>query len=501
MRDDVGEGKTRIGAARSHLPDYRRAELPSYPGSFWRLVGPGAVLVGLAIGAGELIIWPTAVGRYGAGMIWAAGLGILLQMIINLEIARYALATGETVYTGYARLWRGFAILFIVLNVTSWLLPGWARSCGEAFRALILGPQTTALEGGPDWVWTTLTFFIVALMLFGPKVVYRSVERCTSAMVVIAVLGLIVLAALLGSTELWLAVARGAVNFGHKEAGVSYPQFFSWIVFAGAGGTANLFFCFYLRDKNMGMGGRIPVLRNILRDREPRDSLTGYRFPDNRENRGRWRRWWRHAIREQLVFFWFLNSFTILLFIFASLAVVHPLTEAGVVQWEGLRAFYQGKEIGFLAMEAVALGRVFPPLTTVFLLVAVATLLSTQLTLVDGVSRSISDIVHTNFRVARGRPLGFWYAVVAAAWMILGCFLTWVLETSTRAQSFLFLTGFSGGIAMAIYCPLTLLLNRRFLPTSARPGPWMTILMGLVSLFYVGYAVYSVFTLLQARSL
>jgi hypothetical protein len=85
--------------------------------------------------------------------------------------------------------------------------------------------------------------------------------------------------------------------------------------------------------------------------------------------------------------------------------------------------------------------------------------------------------------------------VVAGAWILLGCFLTYVLETSTRAQSFLFLTGFSGGIAMAIYCPLTLVMNRRFLPAAATPGWIMTALMALTSLFYAGYAVYSILTL------
>ena len=88
---------------------------------------------------------------------------------------------------------------------------------------------------------------------------------------------------------------------------------------------------------------------------------------------------------------------------------------------------------------------------------------------------------------------------MAGAWIFLGCFLSYVLETSTRAQSFLFLTGFSGGIAMAIYCPLTIVLNRRFLPAIARPGRWMTALMIFVSLFYMGYAVYSVITFIQAR--
>ncbi len=482
----------------AHLPPFELAELPPYPGSFWRVVGPGAVLLGLSIGAGELIIWPTVVARYGAGMIWAAGVGIVLQMIINLELARYTLATGETAYTGYARLWRGFAFIFILLTLTSWLLPGWARSCGEAVRALVLGPQATARDGGPDWAWTTLTFAVVALILFGPKVVYRSVEISTEAMIVVALVGLIILAAVMGSPEAWARLGKGALNLGYKEPEVNYAEFFSWVVFAGAGGTANLFYTFYLRDKNLGMGIHVPVLTNILRDRCPRDSLTGYRFPDHPVQHRRWQRWWRHAVQDQVLFFWFLNSVTILLFIFASLAVVLPLTERGEITWQGTKAFYQGKEIGFLALEAMALGRLFRGATTLFLLVAVATLLSTQLTLVDGVSRSLADIVHTNFSRARGRPLGFWYAVTAVSWIILGCLLTYVLETSTRAQSFLFLTGFSGGIAMALYCPLTLLMNRRFLPRSARPGWFMTVLMVGVSSFYIGYAACSIVMLVAS---
>jgi hypothetical protein len=421
-----------------------------------------------------------------------------LQLIINLELSRYALATGETAYTGFARLWRGFGPLFILLTMTSWLLPGWARSCGEALRALVLGPTVGPHEGGADWMWTTVTFAGVALIIFGPKVVYRSVEISTEAMIIVAIGGLVILALILGSSGTWVELGRGVINFGHKEPDVRYAEFFSWVVFAGAGGTANLFLTFYLRDKNLAMGAHVPVLTNILRDQEARDSLTGFRFPDTPEARREWRRWWKHAIQDQSLFFWLLNSLTILLFIFASLAVMHPLTQQGVIRWEGMKALYEGKEISFLALEALALGNIFKLATAIFLLVAVATLLSTQLTLVDGVSRSIADIIHTNFRWARSRPIGVWYARIAIAWIALGCLLTFVLETSTRAQGFLFLTGFSGGIAMAIYCPLTMLMNRRFLPESVRPGRLMMTLMTVVSLFYIGYAVYSVYTLAAA---
>ena len=40
------------------LPPFQSADLSDKSKSFWQLVGPGAILVGLAIGSGELILWP-----------------------------------------------------------------------------------------------------------------------------------------------------------------------------------------------------------------------------------------------------------------------------------------------------------------------------------------------------------------------------------------------------------------------------------------------------------
>ena len=53
-------------------------------------------------------------------------------------------------------------------------------------------------------------------------------------------------------------------------------------------------------------------------------------------------------------------------------------------------------------------------------------------------------------------------------------------------------SAFFGGIAMAVYTPLTLILNRRLLPCALRPGPTKTTLLAAVSAFYVVFAVFSV---------
>ena len=123
------------------LEKFREADLPQRTKSFWQMAGPGAVLVGLSIGAGEIIIWPTTIAKYGAGMAWAAAVGVFLQVWINLEVARWTVATGETVYTGFSRVWRGFAPVFILLTIMGWLAPGWAQASGSALKALFVGPE------------------------------------------------------------------------------------------------------------------------------------------------------------------------------------------------------------------------------------------------------------------------------------------------------------------------------------------------------------------------
>ena len=45
------------------MSDFQIKDLPERTQSFWKIAGPGAVLVGLSIGAGEIIIWPSIVAE------------------------------------------------------------------------------------------------------------------------------------------------------------------------------------------------------------------------------------------------------------------------------------------------------------------------------------------------------------------------------------------------------------------------------------------------------
>ena len=114
----------------------READMPPRKTSLWRLTGPGAVMIGLAIGSGELILWPWITAKLGTSMIWAAALGVFVQLWINIEIGRWAVATGESAFTGFARLSRFFVYFFLTLMFIGAFLPGWGRALGTTIIIL-----------------------------------------------------------------------------------------------------------------------------------------------------------------------------------------------------------------------------------------------------------------------------------------------------------------------------------------------------------------------------
>ena len=75
--------------------------------------------------------------------------------------------------------------------------------------------------------------------------------------------GLIVVACVVGTEATWQELGAGIINVGYKAPDFPIKELFIALVFAGAGGTSNLFYCFYLRDKNIGMGALIPDMQNL----------------------------------------------------------------------------------------------------------------------------------------------------------------------------------------------------------------------------------------------
>jgi hypothetical protein len=466
------------------LEPLKTQDLPERTLPFWKMTGPGAILVGLSIGAGELILWPWITARFGAGMAWAAALGVFIQLWLNFEVGRWAISTGESAFTGYARLWRGFVPFFLVINFIIMILPGWARASGNALRALIFGPEGP----GPDWVWTAVTFAGIALILFGPKTFYAAIERSISALVVIITLGMMYVFYRTVDSETLAEFGRGLINVGRLETADDFTgmNLFSAVVFAGAGGISNLFYAYYLRDKRIGMGARVPRLINPLRGTEEADIATGFIFEDSPENTRRFRDWFRFVKLDQTLYFWLLNSFTMFLFMFGSLAVLH---KNGVVP-ERSNIVY---ELATILKDIMG-----TPGLYIYLIVGMAALFSTQLTFVDGGSRVFADLLHTNVARFRAVPQSRLYVWFAVGGMIVGVISTFLFENMLSGFDVILYNALANGLAMAVYVPCTLIVNLRYLPKSARPGPLNIAMVSVAAAVYVSFAVYTAYTLVTS---
>ena len=466
------------------VPPLQLKDLPERTKSFWRMAGPGAIMVGLAIGAGELVVWPWVTAKFGAVMLWAAALGVFMQLWINVEIGRWAIVTGENPYTGFARVSIGFIYFFLSLSFVGLMLPGWARLSGVALKGLLFGPDGP----GADWVWTIVTFIGIAVLLFGPKVFYNAIEKSVGIMVLIITVGMLLVAANTATWEAIKEMGRGAINFGHIELDdeFTFARFFGAVVFAGVGGVGNLYYAFYLRDKGIGMGARIPKLLNPLRQQEPnKGHEAGFIYEEQPENQKRFRSWLRYVIYDQTLFFWIGNTFTMFLFMLGALTVLRPL---GIVPQEGQIVWDEAQMLATTMGEG---GRYL------FLIVGMAALFSSQLLGVDGGARTWSYIVTTNFKFGRKKTQSEWYVRFAIAIMAMGSAATIVLEIlDISALGFIFNAALLGGFAMAVYVPLVLFINLRYLPASARPKPLNIVMVSASALVYISFAVYTLKTAL-----
>ncbi len=306
-------------------------------------------------------------------------------------------------------------------------------------------------------------------------------ERTVTLLVVFIVLGLVLVAIRVGSLEHLAEMARGLFNFGHIELDAEFPfhRFFSAVVYAGAGGFSNLYYIYYLRDKQIGMGSRFPKLMSPLRSTTKGGEQTGYTFAEPPRNRRRFKQWFRFVVLDQTLYFWLLNTFTMFLFMFGALAVLHP---QGIVPEESRLVW---------DLATMLTGVMGEPGRYLFLVIGMAALFSTQLAIVDGSSRILTDMLQIDFSWARRLTQGQLYLRLVIAIVVVGTSSTWLLDFyHVTALGFIFNAALVSGFAMSVYTPLTLYMNLRHLPRAARPA-WPNICMvALASLVYGGFALF-----------
>lgn len=449
-------------------------ELPDPP--HWRkALGVGIVVMGLAIGTGELIMWPHLVTKYGLGILWAAVLGITLQYFINQEVARHALATGESFFLSSSRVFRYFAPLWLLSAGLLYMWPGWAAAIGTTLRELF---------GFGNYLgWAAASLGLVLVLTFAGKSAYAVLERSLK----IIVPTFFVLLVISSFMTLTLSDLRdtfaGIINVGFIPSRINMQVLLGAMVFAGAGGLLNLCVSLWYRDKQVGMGKYVGRIINPITGKTESVSYEGYRFDErDPKNMARWKKWMRFVRIDQGVIFWFLGVITLVLL---SVNAHVVLTPQGLVP-EGLdvavvQAHIFGANWGTFGFN-------------LFLVMAFLMLFSVMWTVIDAFTRIVSDILYVNSRVGPFKkhlalfapiPLSNLYYILIVIIVLLSALLL-PLE---QPLALLTTSAVLGGLTMAIYTPILFYLNNFRLPRALRPGIITNIAMVGASLFYLVFTV------------
>ena len=71
--------------------------------SFWAVLGPGLLLAATGVGGGDLATATFVGGVLGTAVLWAVALGALMKFVVTEGLARWQLATGDTIIEGAVR--------------------------------------------------------------------------------------------------------------------------------------------------------------------------------------------------------------------------------------------------------------------------------------------------------------------------------------------------------------------------------------------------------------
>jgi hypothetical protein len=459
-----------------HLPGVQYADLPE-PRPLKEVLGPSVLLLAGAIGSGEFVLWPYISTQTGLALVWLAVIGVLTQYYLNMEITRYTLATGETAVTGFTRLWKHWSWMFILMAVIPWMWPGWATGSSTAFTYMF------GLE--ERWVVpiTIGVLVLIGLVLTISPVVYRTVEKIQFLLVALIVLFMIYILVMLLGGEAWSGLARGLTTDIPKIPDaietVGIATLLGAIAFAGAGGVMNLAQSNWVRDKGLGMGERLPKIVSPITGEEEAAPGIGYLFPQDEENMRRWRGWWKVAHKEQFTTFFVLGLAAILLFMMLAYTTVGV---GGAP--EGGFSFIRLQGETLQAEHATWVGNAF-------WFTGMVVLLSTNLTVLDMVSRIVADIVKTNW----ARESTTWTEsriYVAMVWSMI-VFGSAILLAGVDQPLVLIITSAAlNGVVMFVYSVLLIRLNRGMLPRAIGLGGVRLGVLVWAVLFYGGFSLFLV---------
>ena len=436
-----------------------------------KLIGPSFVILALGLGSGEIILWPYLASNYGLGIIWGALLGITFQYFINMEIERYALVKGESVFVGIAKLWRGAPIWFIVSTFAGFGLPGIIAASAKVFASI---------TGIPDFRWVAAaSLIVIGCILSSGKTVYGLIEKLTKTVILFCVPIIFILAVLLSTHADWTALFQGFIGRGDGYTflpeGIALATFLGAFAYAGAGGNLNLTQSIYVREKGYGMGKFSQKIAGLFTANGVQQDikLEGEALAINATAKKNFAVWWRRISIEHGVVFWFIGALSIALLALLSFATTY-----------GMEGNIQG--ITFVITEGQVIGSILGPLVGWFFLLVVSLLLfQTQLGVLDSTSRIMAEnaaIMQMKWNGKKSVHLSKIYFIFLWAQIAFGVLL-FAMNVSDP-KSLIILGACLNAFAMFAHIGFVSHLNHHSLPKPFQAALWRKILLAIIFLFF-----------------
>ncbi|MBE2214443.1 MAG: Nramp family divalent metal transporter [Opitutaceae bacterium] len=238
------------------MPPPQTAEPPRRIVEALRYIGPGLILTAGIVGTGELVLTPRVASEHGFALLWLIVLGCMVKVFTQIELGRYAVATGQTTLqvldalpgprlgAGWM-LWLWLPVYLAMISVIGGILGGTA----EVLRL-----------AGLDWDARILVVVLgvscAAALGWGG---YRLVERFSTLLVVMFAFATTAAVIALQWTEYRVTGADLALGFSFHLP-ENFATAFAALGIIGVGAAELLYYPYWCLEKGYGsrVGPRVP---------------------------------------------------------------------------------------------------------------------------------------------------------------------------------------------------------------------------------------------------
>ena len=474
-------GKERTWKAGKLAPMPIR-KLPAAPPAI-HILGPTVFLIALGVGMGEAYMWPRLVLVFGEDIRWLFTIGVTLQAFVMLEMARYAMATGESIFMGAARVFKPLMWFFFIAALLIYIWPGHLSAGASAFEQM---------TGIPWQVSAIVAMLFVGVLFSALKQIYDTVEKVLGLLIGLLVVGSAVIAAIVGTWQDLADTITGMFAFGFMPdealTAAWFPIIVGGIAFAGPSGMQQMWYTLQLRDSGAAMGAHIPKVRGLAHATEGEEMPDrGYMVDtEDPQEMEKWKAWRKWVTFDAIALFWGITVLVTISFTVLALAAERENPNVRtLIENDEQDAALQAMSDAFAQAGGPVLGAVF------FGFIAVIGLNAT-LGLFDSFSKGQADMTYFFVPGAKKFNMSQIYAMFLWGVIIFGIGIL-LFGPADGPQSILDTLAFLSTFAMGCYCVVLLLVNNRMLPKPIRPGIVRNIIIGAAALFYLGMLFYSLF--------